>query len=144
MKTDKENDLWYWVMKDVTPEVIKQERERMKKEGKLVEHETPFGTLSMLKHDGLEDDQAFTVSPINEDRFKKLVDVAIVGGDRSVRALVVSKRTYNWLMASTPEDVQTKEDLVRFINDRKFTAEQLMVIGSDRQIDEIVIQPEFV
>lgn len=30
-----DNDLWYQVTKDLTPEVIKKERDRLKKEGRL-------------------------------------------------------------------------------------------------------------
>jgi len=115
----------------------------MKKEGKLVEHETPFGTLSVLKHEGLDDDQAFAVSPINEDRFIKLVDVAIVGGDRSVRALVVSQKTYDDMCRyaaahNNGSPAKSKEELIKIINNTKHPG-----AINPMQIDEILIQPEF-
>ena len=143
------NDLWYWVTKDLTPEIIQQERQRMKDRGLIKDHETPFGTLSILKHEGLGEDEAFTVSPISEDSCKKLVDVAMIGSDHSAKVLVITQQAYNELTElireTTGNSPENKQEVIEYINNRKFPADSFIRAGvSSFQIDELIIQPGWV
>ena len=147
-----DNDLWYWVTKDLTPEVIQRERERLKKEGRLIETETPFGTLSVLKHKAFDNDgmdEAFAVSPISEDSCKKLVDVAMIGSDHSAKVLVITQQAYNELTElireTTGNSPENKQEVIEYINNRKFPADSFIRAGvSSFQIDELIIQPGWV
>jgi len=49
-KNDDLKDFMNAVFKDVTPETLRKEAERLEKLGFIKQYETPFGTITVFKH----------------------------------------------------------------------------------------------